>query len=69
MTKWLIQQADGGGVPSYYSQKVARALGSMHGWSPAVKDALQFDSERAAEMYADRHLQMTQVNIVKSPFK
>ena len=67
--KWLIAQNEGGGVPAYYSQKVARALGSSHGWTQAVKDAMQFATDVEAHAYADKYLTMTQVSIVRSPFK
>jgi len=68
MTRWLIQQNSQPEV-HYYSQVMARALGAAHGWTQTIKDALQFNTEAEAEQYADRHLTMTQVQIVKSPFK
>lgn len=62
---YLIQSGEGDPVPRYYSQKVARNLGSSIGWSEKRDDATPFDSEAAAYLFAEHQMGHIMFRVVR----
>jgi hypothetical protein len=66
MSKWVIQANEGDPVHSYFSKKIARSLGSQHGWTTKLREATEFDSEDAAAAFAERNIQHVRTLIAKA---
>jgi len=63
---YLIRLDDGSvGMDHYYSPRIARLTGAAHGWSPEAREALRFDSEESAQLFAEKKLGQTPYQVVK----
>ncbi len=62
---WVIENAMNDGLPVYFSPKVARMTGNMHGWTQHIADAAQFASDAEAQLFIDKHLPTMEVNVVR----